>query len=386
MASSPASSTAGATLAVHIYCAIVDNHGDIGVCWRLARQLANDYGRSIRLWVDDWAVAREFLPALPETPGPVAIEGVRISPWPLTEADGDLTGDVLIEGFGCALPEPTLAQLAARAVKPVWIDLEYFSAEAWVPSFHLGSSLDLAVQTRRWFFFPGPQAGAGGLLRERDLIAERDRWEAGDLHAGFMARLGANPSRESLTMVCFAYAGAPYAGWADALAHDWAGPVSVWLCGRYSQAAFGPTERSARPSVTLRDIPFVSQDDFDRLLWCADVAWVRGEDSLARALWSGKPFVWHIYPQAEDAHHAKLAAWLAHYAASFPEPLRKAYVDVHRAWNGIGPGPSIGEAWTALMDHWPEWQAHSRARSADHFQMPDLGSNLMNFVKRPHPA
>ncbi len=36
-----------------IFCAVVDNYGDIGVCWRLARQLAHEHGMTVRLWVDD---------------------------------------------------------------------------------------------------------------------------------------------------------------------------------------------------------------------------------------------------------------------------------------------------------------------------------------------
>ena len=37
-----------------IFCKVIDNHGDIGVCWRLATQLAAR-GHEVRLWVDDAA-------------------------------------------------------------------------------------------------------------------------------------------------------------------------------------------------------------------------------------------------------------------------------------------------------------------------------------------
>ncbi|WP_157072023.1 elongation factor P maturation arginine rhamnosyltransferase EarP, partial [Cupriavidus sp. HPC(L)] len=36
-----------------IFCTVIDNFGDIGVCWRLARQLAQEHGHAVRLWVDD---------------------------------------------------------------------------------------------------------------------------------------------------------------------------------------------------------------------------------------------------------------------------------------------------------------------------------------------
>ena len=35
-----------------IFCNVVDNFGDIGVCWRLACNLASR-GKRVRLWVDD---------------------------------------------------------------------------------------------------------------------------------------------------------------------------------------------------------------------------------------------------------------------------------------------------------------------------------------------
>ena len=35
-----------------IFCQVIDNFGDIGVCWRLAADLAAR-GHQVRLWVDD---------------------------------------------------------------------------------------------------------------------------------------------------------------------------------------------------------------------------------------------------------------------------------------------------------------------------------------------
>ncbi len=272
--------------AIHLYCTVIDNFGDIGVCWRLARQLAQEHDQEVHLWVDDMPAARALIARLPAD-GLALAEGVQLARWP-TQADSDLTGDVLIEGFGCALPDATLAQLAARARKPLWIDLEYFSAEEWVPRFHLGSSIDAATRTRRWFFFPGVHAHSGGILRERGLVGARNAWQ--------------RPPGPR-THLCFGYPHAPYAEWLRALALPGA-PLTLWLCGQYTQAAFPAEQRAALPAgVTVRDLPFVAQPEFDQMLWSADVLWVRGEDSMARALWSGKPFVWQIYPQRERAHH-----------------------------------------------------------------------------------
>jgi hypothetical protein len=47
-----------------IFCKIVDNFGDIGVCWRLARQLQLEHGLQIRLWIDDLEAAQKIIPSL----------------------------------------------------------------------------------------------------------------------------------------------------------------------------------------------------------------------------------------------------------------------------------------------------------------------------------
>ena len=35
-----------------LFCRVVDNFGDVGVCWRLAADLAQR-GEQVRLWIDD---------------------------------------------------------------------------------------------------------------------------------------------------------------------------------------------------------------------------------------------------------------------------------------------------------------------------------------------
>ena len=65
------------------------------------------------------------------------------------------------------------------------------------------------------------------------------------------------------------------------------------------------------------------------MLWACDLNLVRGEDSLVRALWAGRPLLWQLYPQHDQAHHAKLEAFLDWLNA--PASLRHA----HRIWNGL---------------------------------------------------
>lgn len=46
-----------------IFCSVVDNYGDIGVTWRLARQLAAEHDLDVRLWVDDLAAFVRVCPS-----------------------------------------------------------------------------------------------------------------------------------------------------------------------------------------------------------------------------------------------------------------------------------------------------------------------------------
>ncbi|MFC3217280.1 elongation factor P maturation arginine rhamnosyltransferase EarP [Comamonas sp. JC664] len=134
-----------------------------------------------------------------------------------------------------------------------------------------------------------------------------------------------------------------------------------------------------------------SQPEFDEMLWSCDLNFVRGEDSLVRALWAGQPFVWQIYPQGVNAHHAKLEAFLDWLDA--PGSLRQA----HAAWNGIpgagaaslhGP-PSRQRCWrNGPIACWPRAhsaQAAQPCRAADGI-LRAKNVRIAVFALSAHPA
>jgi uncharacterized repeat protein (TIGR03837 family) len=71
-----------------IFCRVVDNYGDIGVCWRLARQLAAEHSCQVRLWVDDIEALRRIWPGISAVSQQIA-EQVDIRVWP-TEFDSTI--------------------------------------------------------------------------------------------------------------------------------------------------------------------------------------------------------------------------------------------------------------------------------------------------------
>jgi len=361
-----------------VFCRVVDNYGDIGVCWRLAQRLACGHGWRVRLWVDALASFARLQPAVDAARArqtvPVANGvGVEVVHWTPALPLADLTpGDRVIEAFGCDPPAGFIARM--RPGRQVWVNLEYLSAEPWVESCH-GLPSPQPGGLTKYFFFPGFGRQTGGLLREPMLLPMRDAWQA-DLAArdALLARLGLPASlsvrlRQGVRLVMlFCYPNAPIHALLDGLSQ--AGPAVLLVpdgvaaglaAGRHGQ-------------VHIVRIPFVSQADFDRLLWSADLNLVRGEDSFVRALWAGRPMLWHIYPQTGDVHLDKLDAWLARYQA--PDPVAA----LMRHWNGVATDALPHTLTDALAPSvWRDWQTHARAVSLALAAPPDLADALVDF-------
>ena len=347
-----------------IFCHVVDNLGDIGVSWRLAAQLAAR-GQAVRLWVDD-ASALAWM-------APDGCAGVQVMALPDAEASFE-AGQVLIQAFGCPLAPAVLAAMAranrqaARSV--IWINLEYLSAEAFVARSHgLESPVHGGAPAgmRRWFYFPGFSADTGGLLREAGLMERRLAFE----RAAWFARRGISWAGETVVSL-FCYEPAGLGAWLATLA----GTPTLLLvtAGRAAAAvrqALAGLPAALDPGSGLRVVylPYLSQSEFDQLLWSADCNFVRGEDSLVRALWAGAGLVWQPYPQQDGAHRVKLDAFLEWLQA--PPSLRR----FHGVWNGFeaGPGPALQcSGWRAVVD-----RARQRLLEQD-----DLVSRLFQFIAK----
>jgi uncharacterized repeat protein (TIGR03837 family) len=342
-----------------IFCNVIDNHGDIGVCWRLAAELARR-GESVRLRVDD-AEALAWM-------APPGTAGVEVLPWAALPGPGD----VVIEAFGCELPQAFQALLAdhakAKGAQPAWINLEYLTAESFAQRSHGLTSPVMTGPAQglvKRFFYPGFAPGTGGLIREGDLLQRQARFDRG----AWLASRGVGAMGEQLVSL-FCYEPPALAALVDQLAAAQRPSRLLVTAGRAAGAikdVVGSDASRGRLSITY--LPLMPQPEFDHLLWSCDFNFVRGEDSLVRALWAGSPFTWQIYPQRDDAHHAKLDAFLDWLQA--PAPLR----DFHRAWNGIGGALPALDA-----DGWRATAAAARERL---LAQEDLVSQLLRFVRQP---
>ncbi len=336
-----------------VFCRVVDNHGDLGVCLRLTRELmARD--QRVRLWVDD-ARALTWMATSSE-------ERTWVHPWPELSWSVADVGDVIIEAFGCHLAPCVEARLA-QAPPRAWINLEYLSAEPWVARTHGLSSPVLSGPAKglsKRFCFPGFGAQTGGLLRAEEV-------DPFDPHS---LPIPCQLAPEERTVSLFCYPHAPL----DALLYRLSDrPTRVMVLGDAAMTAACtqahqrlPAERAS--NITLHPMPKLHQLDYDRLLKLCDLNVVRGEDSFVRAQWAGKPFLWHIYHQDDGAHAAKLNAFLDIWLPKDPQ-LASAWRRSWHAWNGLTPAlelaknhadgldsDGLGHAlrWRDTLRHWPD--------------------------------
>ncbi|MBL8482012.1 MAG: elongation factor P maturation arginine rhamnosyltransferase EarP [Rhodocyclaceae bacterium] len=370
-----------------IFCAVVDNYGDIGVCWRLARQLASEYGFAVRLLCDDLQVFARICPGLDAGAARQRLAGVEICRW--DQAAAMQPAGLVLETFGCRLPETYVeAMLRSGGAAPVWINFEYLSAEKWVEGCHGLPSRHPRLPLVTWFFYPGFTAATGGLLREAALLQERRQFCADAAAiARYRAALGLELRPQGQYVSLFCYDQAPLDDWLAELA---AGPAAVTVVVPESVAGAALSRwglapqagaRAAHGALTLLRIALQDQAGYDRLLWSCDFNVVRGEDSFLRALWADRPFCWHIYPQQDGAHAAKLDAFLARYAGDTPAAGGQPLADFMRAWNALPAAPAVVPAWQALQAARTEAAGFAAAR-AEHFgSMPDAASMLVKLVQ-----
>ena len=357
-----------------IFCHVVDNFGDVGVLWRLSAALAAR-GQQVRLWIDD-ASALAWM-----APGALAGEwpGVRVMAWTDAEQVSVCSAlpcaDVWIEGFGCDIPSGFVAHFADRIgaqaglAQPVWINLEYLSAEAYVERNHGLPSPVLSGPARGWtkyFFYPGFTAGSGGLIRNAVAQAPASSTEPGPTSTDGVRQI---------SLFCYEPEALP--ALLESLGQDDRPSQLLVAHGRATQAVRGLlTDGHFRlpGHVQVDYLPTLSQMQFDALLASCDLNMVRGEDSLVQALWAGKPFIWQAYPQSDSAHRTKLEAFLNWLQVD------RAVRDVHRAWNGFCQPAEVPHWNQTLADADGRWKSQVADARLRLMAQDDLPTRLLKLV------
>ena len=356
-----------------VFIRVIDNYGDAGVGWRLSCLLAEYLHMHVRLWIDDTDALNKLVPA-PEKQARITIEAWQGDAMMQQQLSAAADPVLVIETFGCELPPQVLERM--RQCRPLWLNWEYLTAEDWAVGLHAMSSLQ-PNGLEKYFWFMGIDADSGGLLREPDYLAEREKFrQQPQLQQAFRQEYGLPLQHTGQLWLVFAYTSGQWAQWM-AMWQQADTPVTLWLAGGQvieslrAAKLIAPEELQQEGdicelgNVTLVRIPFVPQAAFDRLLWLADAAIVRGEDSFVRALWAGLPFFWHIYRQDDDVHLQKLHSFWFKAMQGWPTELRQAFTVLSDDLNGAGAVSSLKreQAWQYLCAHWQSWVKSAAAWS-----------------------
>jgi uncharacterized repeat protein (TIGR03837 family) len=287
------------------------------------------------------------------------VAGVEVRRWsaPFPTVD---PADIVVEGLGVRLPDAYIEAMAARRPQPVWVNLEYLSAEQWVEGCHGLPSPQSSLPLTKHFFFPGFTDATGGLLIERGLARMRDEFQRdSDAMAAFWRALDLPPADGAglrISLFCYENGALP------TLVDAWSkGPLPITCVvpegkalaqlSRIAGEPLAPGSRYLRDWLTVAAVPFLDLDAYDRLLWACDVNFVRGEDSFVRAQLAARPAIWQAYPQEEAAHFPKVAAFVERYGEQMEAEARRATRELTEAWNRES---------TAIGTHWDAWCGHRR--------------------------
>lgn len=369
-----------------IFCKVVDNFGDAGVAWRLARALADEHSLAVRLWIDDPRSLVGMAPGVDAGRDAQRVFGIDIRRWREPFAV-TAPAEVIVETFGCGVPDAYATAMAERAPASLWFVLEYLSAESWIDNAHGLPSPHPRLRITRRFWFPGFTPASGGLLREQGLIAARNAFQCdAGARADFWSSLSVPPpAADERRVSLFCYPGpalpALFDAWADGddpiscIVPDGiaAGALDAWSGGNVPHAGH-PVSRGR---LALHAVPFLSQEKYDHLLWACDVNFVRGEDSFVRAQWAARPFVWHAYPQSDDAHLRKLDAFVDRYVATLREPTADGVRRMFHAWNAPAAGERIDHPWAAFAAECQELETHAVNWSRELAALPELATGLV---------
>lgn len=368
-----------------IFCRVIDNFGDIGVCWRLSRQLSQEYRQIVRLWVDDLPRFVSLAPTIDPNLPCQAIHGVEVWHW---SNDNDMfvqidPADVVIEAFACELPESYLSKMQQKS-SLVWINLEYLSAEPWVKNYHVIPSPHPRSGLLKTCFFPGFVTGTGGLIREKDYQFEQVTFD----HQSFLQQFAIPTDCLDATRVSlFCYDLAPVERLIEYLSQSITPILLIIPIGKIAQRI---TQSLGYPyckagmqmqlqQLTISIIPFLEQTDYDKLLNCCDINFVRGEDSFVRAQYAAQAFVWNIYPQEGQAHWQKLDAFLDIYTVAMPTDMKHVVQEFWYCWDGCHVlNKEVLFQFLSLVE---SLRKYNKTWCEQLTKQHDLASNLVQFVE-----
>ncbi|WP_339010511.1 elongation factor P maturation arginine rhamnosyltransferase EarP [Fusobacterium animalis] len=295
---------------IDIFCQVIDNYGDVGVAYRLAREFKRVYpNKKLRFVINQI----EELNLIRKSEN---IEVILYKDISKIENSADL----IIESFGCEIPKEYMDKALKKS--KLIINLEYFSAEKWVDDFHLQESF-LGGNLKKYFFIPGLSEKSGGILLDNEFLERKKKVEANKEY--YLEKF---EIKEKYDLIGSVFS---YEKNFDSLIEELKKlnkKVILLILSEKTQKNFIKYFDNGNnyDKIKFVKLPFFTYDKYEELLALCDFNLVRGEDSFVRALLLGKPFLWHIYPQDENTHIKKLESFLEKYCSNNKE-LKQTFIN-----------------------------------------------------------
>ena len=295
---------------IDIFCQVIDNYGDVGVAYRLAREFKRVYpNKKLRFVINQI----EELNLIRKSED---IEIILYKDISKIENSADL----IIESFGCEIPKEYMDKALKKS--KLIINLEYFSAEKWVDDFHLQESF-LGGNLKKYFFIPGLSEKSGGILLDNEFLERKKKVEANKEY--YLEKFGIKEKYDLIGSVF------SYEKNFDSLIEELkklGKKIILLILSEKTQKNFIKYFDNGNnyDKIKFVKLPFFTYDKYEELLALCDFNLVRGEDSFVRALLLGKPFLWHIYPQDENTHIKKLESFLEKYCSNNKE-LKQTFIN-----------------------------------------------------------
>ena len=353
----------------HLICKVIDFFGDIGVAWRIAKQLKVDFNIEVHLLIDDLLTAQRLIPSIDISFQKQTIDGIFIYRCDFSEDSTSLPPppNFVFNLFNIDLPH--IYKTLIKRNKSKYIAIEYLSAEPWVDNFHLKPSIDPKSGLIKTFFYPGFTNQTGGLIREKGLFLRRTNFDKSK-RKKVIQSLGGNPNLYSISL--FYYPIQKIEVFLDAIDH-----LKKTIQFFIPQYLFDLLRlESTYQSINIIPYPFLNHDDFDDLLWSCDLNFVRGEDSWIRAIWAGKPFIWQPYIQENNIHLIKLKAFLKRYCEGCDQDLSEVLIKMHDDWSNNKFNEVL---WHSFFKLQPQLEAFALKQSHHYFKEPSFVESLVDY-------
>lgn len=372
---------------ITILCKVVDNFGDIGVVYRLARALSeSDEKLHIRLVISNLesfsAMAEQINPAKPYQ----IFRNWEIFDWNnrdiCSKAFTDFPPSVILECFQCGRPDWLEEILFDKNNRKYFhiINIDYLTAEEYADDFHKLKSGTRSFFVKKTNFMPGFTSKTGGLI----------------LDSSFMKSLSAGNEyrrmHKEFSVLIFSYernfdhvfqALAEFQSHTRLTIPDFT--VHIYAAAGKSLPFVKNSWIKAGNGLKFTELPFLPQEEWDSLMCRMNFNFIRGEDSLSRACLSGIPFIWQAYIQEDNYQLVKTDALLKRIeffmTPEHSEILRRYWQNYNTPENDCGHEDLLQILKLSLNKEGGSLADAFRDFSASLFKNGNLAENLLSFIE-----